>query len=173
MTIAYNTAGGKAVWSSRTRCWYIINNVGSSVGVTPSGRTVVVASYTTGTTTTTAYAITAYIERTGAPRWSRRYAGPAGYNDNLPAALGISPDGSTVYVTGTSDNPASENDYATVAYNVATGARLWVSRFTGLGNSFDQASALAVNPRGGAVYVTGSSSAGGVLDFATVAYRAG
>ena len=101
------------------------------------------------------------------------YAGPAGNNDNLPAALGISPDGSTVYVTGTSDNPASENDYATVAYSIATGARRWVSRFTGLGNSFDQANALAVNPKGGAVYVTGSSSVGGVLDFATVAYRAG
>ena len=71
------------------------------------------------------------------------------------------------------DNPASENDHATVAYKIATGAQLWVSRFTGLGNSFDQANALAVNPKGGAVYVTGSSSVGGVLDFATVAYRAG
>jgi DNA-binding beta-propeller fold protein YncE len=173
VTIAYNTAGGQAVWSRQTRGWSIINNVGSSVGVTPSGRTVMVANYTTGTTTRTAYAITAYVERTGASRWSRRYAGPAGNNDNLPAALGISPDGSTVYVTGTSDNPASENDYATVAYSIFTGARLWVSRFTGLGNSFDQANALAVNPKGGPVYVTGSSSVGGVLDFATVAYRAG
>ena len=173
VTIAYNTAGGQAAWSSRTLGWSIINNVGSSIGVTPSGRTVVVANYTTGTTTRTAYAVTAYVERTGAPRWSRRYAGPAGNNDNLPADLGISPDGSTVYVTGTSDNPASESDYATVAYSIFTGARLWVSRFTGLGNSFDQASALAVNPQGGAVYVTGSSTVGGVLDFATVAYRAG
>lgn len=173
VTIAYKSSSGKALWTSRTRGWSIINDVGSSVGVTPDGRTVVVANYTAGTTTRTAYATTAYNASTGAARWSRRYAGPAGDNDNLPAALGISPDGSTAYVTGTSDSPTSERDYATVAYRIATGARLWVSRFTGLGNSFDQANALAVNPKGGAVYVTGSSDVGSVSDFATVAYRAG
>ncbi len=173
-TIAYKSSTGKALWTSRTRGWLIINNVDSSVGVTPDGRTVVVASYTAGTTTRTAYLTTAYNASTGAARWSRRYGGPAGYNDNLPAALGISPDGSTVYVTGTSDNPASERDYATVAYRIATGGQLWVSRFTGLGNSFDQANALAVNPKGGAVYVTGSSEISLTrADFATVAYRAG
>jgi len=77
-------------------------------------------------------------------------------------------------VTGTSDSPTSERDYATVAYQVATGARLWVSRFTGLGNSFDQANALAVNPQGGGVYVTGFSEVSlSQGDFATVAYQAG
>ena len=77
-------------------------------------------------------------------------------------------------MTGTSDNPASERDYATVAYRIATGGQLWVSRFTGLGNSFDQANALAVNPQGGAVYVTGSSEVSLTqADFATLAYRAG
>ncbi|MHB1432533.1 MAG: hypothetical protein ACYCVZ_10510 [Streptosporangiaceae bacterium] len=76
-------------------------------------------------------------------------------------------------MTGTSGNPASENDYATVAYQIGTGARLWVSRFTGLGNSFDEANALAVNLAGGAVYVTGSSAVSSTqYDFATVAYQA-
>lgn len=131
-------------------------------------------NYTAGTTTRTAYATTAFNASTGAERWSRRYAGPAGDNDNLPSALGISPDGSTAYVTGTSDSPTSERDYATVAYQIATGARLWVSRFTGLGNSFDQANALAVNPQGGAIYVTGFSEIGLTMgDFATIAYRTG
>ncbi|HUZ55280.1 MAG TPA: hypothetical protein VMU94_22475 [Streptosporangiaceae bacterium] len=134
--------------------------------MTPDGQTVVVANCTAGTTTRTAYATTACNASTGAARWSRRYAGPAGSNDNLPAARGISPDGSTAYVTGTSDSPTSERDYATVAYRTATGARLWVSRFTGLGNSFDQANALAVNPKDGAVYVTGSSDVGSLSDFA-------
>jgi hypothetical protein len=172
VTIAYKSSTGKALWTSRTRGWSIINDVGSSVGVTPSGRTIVVANYTAGTTTATAYATTAYQARTGTARWSRRYAGPAGNNDNLPAALGISPDGSTAYVTGTSDSPTSGRDYATVAYGTATGARLWVSRFTGHGSANDQANALAVNPKGGAVYVTGSSALTGA-NFATVAYRTG
>ena len=173
VTIAYKSSSGKALWTSRTRgSSIIINDVGSSVGVTRDGRTVVVANYTAGTTTRTAYATTAYNASTGAARWSRRYAGPSGNNDNLPAALGISPDGTTVYVTGTSDSPTSGRDYATVAYRIATGARLWVSRFTGSGSFSDQANALAVNPSGTAVYVTGFSqvslSSG---DFATVAYR--
>jgi hypothetical protein len=124
--------------------------------------------------TRTAYRTTAYNAGTGAARWSQRYGGPAGYNDNVPAALGISPDGRAVYVTGTSDNPTSRTDYATIAYRIATGTRLWVSRFTGLGNTVDQAHALAVNPNGNAVYVTGSSWVPqGGSDFATVAYRTG
>lgn len=174
VTVAYKASTGRALWTRRSAGWYVINGVGSSIGVTPNGQSVLVADYTAGTTTRTAYQTTAYNARTGALRWSRRYAGPAGNNDNLPSALGISPDGTTVYVTGTSDNPASESDYATVAYQIGTGARLWVSRFTGLGNSFDEANGLAVNPKGGAVYVTGSSAVGSTqYDFATVAYRAG
>jgi sugar lactone lactonase YvrE len=174
VTIAYKSSSGKALWTSRTKGWSIINDVGSSVGVTPDGRTVVVANYTAGTTTRTAYATTAYNASTGTARWSRRYAGPAGNNDNLPAALGISPDGSTAYVTGTSDSLTSGRDYATVAYRTATGARLWVSRFTGPGNASDEANALAVNPTGKAVYVTGFSAVSLTSgDFATVAYRAG
>jgi hypothetical protein len=174
VTIAYKSSTGKALWASRTVGWLVINNVDSSVGVTPDGQTVVVANYTAGTTTRTAYATTAYSASAGTVQWSRRYAGPAGNNDNQPSALGISPDGSTTYVTGTSDSPTSERDYATVAYQIATGARLWVNRFTGLGNSFDQANALAVNPRSGAVYVTGSSDVSLTsADFATVAYQGG
>ncbi len=174
VTIAYKSSSGKALWTSRTRGWSIINDVGSSVGVTPDGRTVLVANYTAGTTTRTAYATTAYNASTGTARWSRRYAGPAGNNDNLPAALGISPDGSTAYVTGTSDSPTSSRDYATVAYRIATGALLWVSRFTGLGSASDQANGLAVNPKGNAVYVTGASTVSLTrADFATVAYRSG
>jgi DNA-binding beta-propeller fold protein YncE len=173
VTIAYKSFSGKALWTSRTRgSSIIINDVGSSVGVTRDGGTVVVANYTAGTTTRTAYATTAYNARTGAARWSRRYAGPSGNNDNLPAALGISPDGTAVYVTGTSDSPTSGRDYATVAYRIATGARLWVSRFTGPGSFSDQANALAVNPSGKAVYVTGFSQVSLTSgDFATVAYR--
>lgn len=174
VTIAYRSSTGKALWTRSTKGWDLINNEGSSAGVTPNGRTVVVTNYTAGTSTRTAYLTTAFSASTGAAQWSRRYAGPAGDNDNLPMALGISPDGTQVYVTGDSDSPTSETDYATVAYQVSNGARLWVSRFTGLGNSFDQVNALAVNPKGGAVYVTGFSEVGLTMgDYATVAYSTG
>jgi len=174
VTIAYTSAAGRQLWASRTRGWRVFMGVDSSVGVTRGGGTVLVADYTAGTTTRTAYRTTAYNSSTGAAMWSRLYAGPAGYFDNVPAALGVSPDGSTVYVTGTSDSPTSERDFATVAYRIATGAQLWVSRFTGFSNSFDYANALAVSPKGSAVYVTGSSELSLTRsDFATIAYRAG
>src|SRR5262249_57651066 len=88
---------------------------------------------------------------------------------------GVSRGGDAVYVTGSSDaNSAISPDYATIAYNAATGATLWVSRYNGYSN--DYAAAVTVSPGGDAVYVTGGSdSRGGIYDYkdyATIAYDA-
>src|SRR5215469_16513032 len=64
-------------------------------------------------------------------------------------AVAVSPDGNTVFVTGG----------ATVAYDAATGAQLWASRFTGP-FQFDFASSIAVSPAGGTVFVTGLTHGG-------------
>jgi hypothetical protein len=50
----------------------------------------------------------------GAPLWVKRYNGPAGGQD-AAAAVRVSPDGSKVFVTGTSVGTTTGNDYATVA----------------------------------------------------------
>ncbi|MGH2554690.1 MAG: PQQ-binding-like beta-propeller repeat protein, partial [Actinomycetota bacterium] len=102
-----------------------------------------------------------------AERWVARYDGPGdGYG--FASALGVSPDGSTVFVTG-----ESRSDYATLAYEASTGAERWVARYDGPGNSDDHAVALGVSPDGSAVFVAGSSlgvEAG--YDYATLAYDA-
>jgi hypothetical protein len=81
--------------------------------------------------------------------------------------VAVSPGGGAVFVTGT-----SQDDYATVAYNAATGARRWASRYNGPQNKDDFASSLAVSPGGSAVFVTGTTATfTSSADYATIAYK--
>jgi hypothetical protein len=116
------------------------------------------------------YATVAYNAATGAQLWVDRYNGPAnGYDGAWSVA--VSPGGGTVYVTGSSDAPNGQSNYATVAYNAATGAQLWVHRYNGPANGYDGAWSVAVSPGGGTVFVTGTSASRHTgPDFATIAY---
>ena len=93
----------------------------------------------------------------------------ANVHDNA-AGLAVSPDGSTVYVTGTSiANYNTPADYATVAYGATSGAQLWSARYTVTGA---QNNAAGVVVSGGNAVVTGTSGPfGGQSQFATVAYQ--
>lgn len=64
------------------------------------------------------YATVAYDAVTGAELWVARFDGPAS-GDDRATALGVSPDGSTVYVAGTSEGDGTSYDIATVAYDAA------------------------------------------------------
>src|SRR5262249_2377066 len=95
----------------------------------------------------------------GTRLWVSRYDGAS---RGRAAAVAASPDGSTVFVAGTVDAGAGSSDDVTVAYDAATGARLWASRYAGTGG-FNAATAVAVSPDGKTVFVTGGT---------TVAYNA-
>jgi DNA-binding beta-propeller fold protein YncE len=83
----------------------------------------------------------------------------------------VSPGGGTVFVTGSSEDAGTGSAYATVAYDAATGASQWTRRYHGPEDS-DEASAIAVSPGGGKVFVTGSSrGTQSNLDYATGAYQ--
>lgn len=100
--------------------------------------------------------------------WAKRYIGP-GRDEIRDAAL--SPDGSTVFVTGISYG--HQDDYATVAYDATTGVRQWVRRYDGSGHGNDHAYSIVVSPDGTKVLVTGVGySAGRGDDLATIAYDA-
>ena len=64
----------------------------------------------------------------------KRYNGP-GNGDDVAYALGVSPDGSKVFVTGRSTGSTSA-DYATVAYDASSGTQLWVKRYNGPGTAW-------------------------------------
>jgi WD40 repeat protein len=92
--------------------------------------------------------------------------------------VAVSPDGKTVFVTGRTTSifiPDSSKglDYATIAYNAATGAQLWVKRYNGPGKDADYAFSVKVSPDGTRVFVTGDSTGAGTgTDYATIAYNA-
>src|SRR5207244_3460218 len=120
------------------------------------------------------YATVAYEASTGARLWVARYTGP-GSGPDAPTSIGVSPDGTEVFVTGSSLGSSSGYDYATVAYDAFTGAEHWVARYTARGRHGDLATSLGVSPDGAEVYVTGYSDGGSAtgIDYATVAYSTG
>jgi DNA-binding beta-propeller fold protein YncE len=160
--VAYDAGTGAQLWDNAA-------GDGLSVAVAPDGRIVFVIERLSTGGGGSDFLTSAFDAATGNRVWARRYSGcPKVGCVDIPVALAVSPGGGTVFVAGTSKGRTSGFDYATVAYSAATGRRLWVSRYNGHGRSYDQAMAIAVNPRGGAVFVTGTSA----FDFATVAYTA-
>src|SRR5205085_8441039 len=138
--------------------------------VSPDGAAVYVTGYCDGKTGGANYATIAYSTADGAVRWSRRYDGSA-HTGDVSRAVAVSPDGSRVFITGRSHGALTGDDYATVAYDAATGAQLWASRYTGPRAGDDEATSLAVSPDGSTVYVTGHSHGIGTgADYATIAY---
>jgi hypothetical protein len=97
-----------------------------------------------------------------------------------------SPSGDRLYVTGQSWNNTDNSyagaagglDIATVAYDSATGTQLWVTRYNGPQQHFDQPHAIAVSQDGRHVFVSGIqnwdiiNNYELVGDYVTIAYDA-
>jgi hypothetical protein len=138
-----------------------------TVVVAPDGTAV----YVTGTAGTFGggekgynFASVALDASTGSVLWSDGYNGPGGIDYGCCSA--ISPDGSTLYVTGASQTPGRGLGWATLAYDAATGARQWVARFNHRTREQEQPRSIQVAPDGARIFVTGAVSG----DFQTVAY---
>lgn len=128
----------------------------------------------TGEDTNFDYATVAFDADNGDEIWVARYAEPGDVQDSAEA-LGLSPDGSRVFVTGGSGwtEDGDRNDYGTVAYDAENGTELWVTKYDGPVGDEDEARALVVSPDGSRVFVTGQSRGQGTgFDAATVAYDA-
>jgi hypothetical protein len=160
-SLAYGARTGARLWVKRYPGPGRTSDFANSVAVSPGGR-VLVTGGSNGDYATVAYS------PGGAQLWARRYNGPG--NDSDVAYAVAVPGNGKVYVTRTSwGGSSTRDDYATIAYNVRTGARLWVRRYYGPASGGDSATALAA--RGGRVFATGSST--GTTsgdDYATIAY---
>ena len=131
-TVAYNAATGTQLWVARYNGLGNGGGQAESVAVSPSGSTVFVTGFATGTKYSY-YATVAYSAATGAQLWVKLYHGSAFGGSNEAFSLAVSPNGSTVFVTGQTYNSGSPY-YATIAYNAATGSQLWIRIYHGSGN---------------------------------------
>jgi hypothetical protein len=169
-TVAYEVTTGAQAWIRRYNGSAGGDDLATSVVVGPAGKRVfVTGSSARADGSGNDYATIAYKATTGAQLWVTRHGGPADSDDAI--AVAVSPSGGRVFVTGSSLR-AHQYDYATIGYNAATGAQVWARRYNGPGNGDDRASAMAVSPTGGKVFVTGVSvgAALGEVDYATIAY---
>jgi WD40 repeat protein len=144
-------------------------NAGSTaIAVSPDGSVVYVTGSVAQADGLNEYATIGYAAATGHRLWLASYR-TAKVDDNA-TGIAVSPDRSTVYVTGSSlADYNTPGDYATVAYEATTGAQLWAARYAVTGA---QNNAAGVVASGGNAIVTGTSGPyGSPSEFATVAYQ--
>jgi WD40 repeat protein len=169
-TIAYNAATGAQLWLDAYKQTY--DRARLSLAVSPDSSTVYVTGGSNAPGSTAPHYWTAALSAaTGAQQWQATFHGPA--TRAASTGIALSPDGSVVYVTGSTAQASGLNEYATIGYDAATGHQLWLATYS-TANVADNAAGLAVSADGSTLYVTGTSIANfdTPADYATVAYRA-
>jgi len=165
-TIKYDSSGNE-LWVRRYNGPGDYKDNASAIAVDGYGN-VIVTGRSYGIGTDYDYATVKYYPN-GDTAWVRRYDGPANSYDS-PRAITI--DGSAnVYVTGKSPGNGTFDDYATIKYD-SSGNQLWIARYNGPLNAWDNATAMTVDNSGN-IYVTGGSDScrtGTRYDYATIKY---
>lgn len=166
-TLAYDAGTGATRWTAR---YYGLGySYPIAMAVSPDGSKLFVTGFTTssGACCPDQMATVAYDAATGRTLWTRIPFVRGSSADSVA----VSPDGSTVFVTGVVGSPAGIGYIVTVAYDAATGALRWTARSTSPVDSLIQR--VAVSPDGQLVFVTGAvKDAAGNPVIMTAAYNA-
>ena len=188
LTIAYDAANGAEVWISRYST--AEESIGNALALSDDGQRLYVTGYSASAIAEPPapnianydFGTVAYDTTTGQELWAARYDGPAGFWDiaySIAVARVRQPDETfreQVFVVGRSNGASAGNlhtDYATVAYDGATGDELWVNRYDGPASDRDLGYAIEASPDGSSVFVTGESVGNGTTtDYATISYDA-
>jgi DNA-binding beta-propeller fold protein YncE len=165
MPSAALAAPGDQLWAAKFSTGGNHTDSGYAVAVSPDGTRVFV---TGAIRFNSAYMTIAYDAATGAQLWQAQWFSTYPVN-GVPADIVVGPLGNRVYVTGEIGN-GQNYDFGTVAYDAATGARIWRKRYNGPAAGDDRASALALSPDGHTLYVTGESDGTGRSAATTIAY---
>lgn len=115
-TVAYDAATGSQSWVQRYNGppgdSY---DVGESLAMSPNGTTVFVGGYSDGGESFSDYATLAYNLSSGSLLWASRLNGSENGYD-YAFAIAANPDGTAVYVAGSTEESLFNDDYTTVAY---------------------------------------------------------
>jgi hypothetical protein len=166
-TVAYDAGTGSRLWERVYEGPANGNDAATALDVSSDGSLLFVTGSSL-TATRHDYATIAYDSLTGSDVWSVLYDGPVSAND-VPNAVGVSPDGSAVFVGGFATSPTGR-DYAIVAYDISSGYVDWTRTYDSDLHGSDILHDLAVSSDGSSIFVTGASSGSTRRDFATIAY---
>jgi hypothetical protein len=164
-------APGHQRWVQRYNGLSAGSDFGVDGTVSPDGSTVFVTGAFMASSENHDIATIAYNASDGTQQWLQRYGGPDEDWD-IGSAVTVSPDGSTVFVTGTSWSFASDDDFITLAYDASDGTQLWVRRYTRSAATVDRGAGIHVSPDGQTVFVTGESYSPSSSAYVTIAYDA-
>src|SRR5215472_1839085 len=168
-TVAYNAATGARRWVARF--YGLGHSQPLSNALSPDGSELFVVGYSesAGFAVPGHLVIVAYNAGTGAMLWVQH---PFNRN-SVATSAAVSPDGSTLYVTGVVANRSGTGGYvATFAYDAATGTRRWQASYRGSLPS-NTTQAVAASPDGREVFVVGPvKDASGSPFIVTLAYGA-
>jgi hypothetical protein len=167
-TVAFDLSSGADMWA-RPGCEVTCMSLywPNSIQADPNGSAVYIAGQShSHTSTGYDFAVVAYDASTGKTLWVSHYDGASGFD--FAEALDVSPDGSSVVVTGASEGTSGRREYATVAYDASTGAERWAARRTWVQDGDSDPRAIAIGSDS-TVIVTGATS-DGPSDYGTVAY---
>src|SRR5690606_35798004 len=116
--------------------------------------------------------VTLMYDAAGIFQWASRYNGPGNDSDS---GLKILYRSGNLYVTGISRNTFNSStsvDWATIKYNIS-GDSVWVKRYNGPGNNYDEPTAMELDPLGN-LCITGFSrntAAASSADYLTIKYN--
>ncbi|MDI6767576.1 MAG: SBBP repeat-containing protein, partial [Bacteroidota bacterium] len=170
-TVKYNSAGVEQ-WVKR---WsnpnYRGRDAGYAIVLNPDENMVYVTGETyNGTAKMIDYITIAYDAITGVIQWTSFYNNGQGYETDKAYAIAMDPTSGNPVVTGESYAGTQRANYATIMYNGATGAQIWLAQYNGIPTGRDYAFAIKTDGSRN-VYVTGASEGYGTsFDYATLKY---
>jgi hypothetical protein len=168
LTVAYDAATGERVWKKHFTGTGEGRDTILGIALSPDDGVLFVTGTSEAPNGQTHIRTIAYEAASGLVRWSQKFRDVVGN----PRAIAASPDGSAVFVTGSSMGADGRRQMVTIAYQAANGRQEWVAGYDGVGVRTDFGVALAVGPSSTRVFVTGIRAGGpDQTDYVSIAYR--